>query len=285
MAVYRAKSGKVVSAPCGSGKTRAACHYIAARLADHPCLESFLYVAPSKQLIEQIRVQLEGLGVRVKVITSDSHPSEVVRAIVRHMQRFTQGGEVLLISHSACFGLPYFPKHAGWQVIIDEVPQLDNYYTPSTPQELAPLIEHLEIECFINEQVAQLRAKKRHAVKAFLDHAEDACPLVRKVLWDALSPNREIVVDHQAWQHAMNGVTMVPLISVLNCKPFEDSVLLGAHVEHSLVGAMLQRNGARLREHSSITSLLRYHQLLTSAGSPALHPICPRPSGMVEDVP
>ena len=106
---------RCVSAPCGSGKTWAACHHIAARLADQPCLESFLYVAPSKPLIEQIRVQLEALGVRVKVITSDSHPSAVVRAIVRHMQRFTQGGEVLLISHSACFGLPYFPKHAGWQ--------------------------------------------------------------------------------------------------------------------------------------------------------------------------
>ena len=90
--------------------------------------------------------------------------------------------------------------------MIDEIPQLDHYYTPSTPQELAPLIEHLEIEHFINEQVAQLRAKKRHAVKAFLDRAEDECPLVRKVLWDALSPNREIFVDHEAWQRAMDGV-------------------------------------------------------------------------------
>lgn len=275
---------RCVSAPCGSGKTRAACHYIAARLADQPCLDSFLYVAPSKQLIGQIRVQLEALGVKMKVITSDSHPSEVVRAIVRHMLRFTQGGEVLLISHSAYTGLPYFPRHAGWQVIIDEVPQLDNYYTPSTPQELGPLVEHLEIEGFINAKAVRLRAKKQHAVKAFLDRAGDECPLVRKVLWDALSPNREILVDYQAWQRAVRAPYdaqehCAPLISVLNDKPFENTVLMGAHVEYSLVGAMLQRNGARLREHAAITSLLRYRQYSPQlAARLSIHYVLDRPA-------
>ena len=156
-----------VSAPCSSGKTRAACRFIANRIAAAGCTESFVYVAPSKLLIEQVRAELGALGLDVVAITSDTNPRQVIKALLHHLQRFTEGGQVLLVSHQAYFGLPYFPQYGGWRALIDEVPQLDRFFTLAEPRDVALLISHLEPGPLITPWVAQLSLERSSGCHSF----------------------------------------------------------------------------------------------------------------------
>lgn len=139
---------------------------------------AFIYVAPSKLLLEQVRAELDALGADVVTITSDTDAGQVVKALLRHLQRFTEGGQVLLVSHQAYFGLPYFPQHGGWRALIDEVPQLDRFFTLAEPSDVALLISHLEPGRVITPRLAQLRVKTG---------VDDRTSSITKVFVDALS--------------------------------------------------------------------------------------------------
>jgi hypothetical protein len=260
-----------VSAPCSSGKTHAACRFIASRIAAAGCTESFIYVALSKLLLEQARTELDGLGVDVVAITSDTDPRQVVKALLRHLQRFTEGGQVLLVSHQAYFGLPYFPQHGGWRALIDEVPQLDRFFALAEPRDVALLISHLEPGRVITPRVAQLRVKHNSRLKAYLTGVDDRTSSIAKVFVDALSPNKDLYVDLESWNGALDSssateVKPMNVISILNERAFQGQILMGANVEHSLVGAMLRQNGVRFHSHQQISSGLRYRTYPTDLG-------------------
>jgi hypothetical protein len=261
-----------LSAPCSSGKTRAACRFIAKRIAAAGCTESFIYVAPSKLLLEQVRAELDGLGVDVVAITSDTDPKQVVKALLRHLQRFTEGGQVLLVSHQAYFGLPYFPQHGGWRAIIDEMPQLDRCFALAEPRDVALLISHLEQGPLITPRLAQLRVKHKSRLKTHLTGVDDRTSSIAKLFIDALSPNKDLYVDLESWNGALASSSAtetkpVNVISILNKRAFQGHILMGANVEHSLVGAMLRHNGVRFLSHQQITSGLRYRTYPTDLGS------------------
>lgn len=252
-----------VSAPCGSGKTHAACRFIAQRIAAPACTESFVYVAPSKRLLEQTQLELERLGISVAVLTSDTRPNKVIREILGYMQQFTEGRQVLLICHNAYFGLPYFPQHGGWRVIIDEIPQLDTFFSVTEPADVATITRHMEWGSSVNDRMAQLRVRGRSRLKRFLTEVDDKTCAVKKLLWDALSANKDIFVERSSWQSLLENPQLandqpLNLLSLLNERAFEGSILMGAHVENTLVGAMLRNKGARFLQHSQIARQLRY---------------------------
>ena len=62
-----------VSAPCSAGKKRAACRFIANRIAAAGCTESFYLRCTIEAALEQVRAELDALGADVVTITSDTN--------------------------------------------------------------------------------------------------------------------------------------------------------------------------------------------------------------------
>ena len=58
----------MVPAPCGGGKTYATCRYIAEQVDR----SNWMYVAPSIDLLNQTKSELESLGLTVDMITSEN---------------------------------------------------------------------------------------------------------------------------------------------------------------------------------------------------------------------
>ena len=110
-----------VSANCGAGKSHGACRYIQDNLFE----KNFLYVAPSLQLVTEIAGRLRSMGVSLRVITSETHPKGVKRAVMEALESAPELGCCLLVTWQAFADLPFFPKRADWQVVGGRDPQAD----------------------------------------------------------------------------------------------------------------------------------------------------------------
>ena len=107
----------------GGGKTFAALGY-AAKLA---AMGHRIAIAqPSTRLIEQSYSDFAERfpNIVASRITSETHPGDVTRAIIRHSRDVAGSttGEVVIISHAALLRLPYMHAQHEWDLIVDETP-------------------------------------------------------------------------------------------------------------------------------------------------------------------
>ena len=223
---------RFVSAPCGSGKTYAACEYIKANQS----LKNHIYVAPSLELIAETNKTLSDLGLKPRVITSDTHPGHVKGNIIKFLKDAAELGEVLLITWNAYVDLPYVNRRDNWQIIIDELPQLDRFYGWMLPRNLTFLTEHVDIdECSGNEQVSKVVVKNGDALQELLEsERDDVNELFREFFRDLLCPNKSVFVDTESWNrlaergefsdddnsNRLSFISMLKLQPVPRCDPF-----------------------------------------------------------------
>ncbi len=112
----------------GSGKTRALARY-ADRIARRG--HKVLFVQPTKHLIEKtIADELRPFDPHypIRAIHGDTalKPNSVVGDIVNHTQSTARdAGEILFITQTAFFRLPYIERRSDWVLLMDEVPQVD----------------------------------------------------------------------------------------------------------------------------------------------------------------
>ena len=61
------------------------------------------------------------MGAAPRVITSETHPKCVKRAVMEALESAPELGCCLLVTWQAFVDLPFFPKRGDWQVIVDEI--------------------------------------------------------------------------------------------------------------------------------------------------------------------
>lgn len=131
----------------GAGKTYALAQY-ANRLARYG--HKVLFVQPTKHLIDKtIEQELQPLNpvYPVRAIHGDTDvETTVVGEVVRHFQQAGDAGEVLFITHAAFFRLPFIQSKSEWVLIMDEVPQVDEFLEWNLPETHHLLTQHLDLE-------------------------------------------------------------------------------------------------------------------------------------------
>ena len=128
---------RIVSAPCSSGKTYSTCQHL--KQQQSRC--NWLYVAPSIKLLNQTALDLKRHGLKPALITSETHERPVMGSIMRHIACAEESGTVLLITWQSYQNLPFFENRQNWRVIIDEVPQVDNFYAIDLRQHMDQLTQ------------------------------------------------------------------------------------------------------------------------------------------------
>ena len=186
-----------VGGPCSSGKTHHTCDYIKERTYEG----NHLYVAPSNRLANQTAADLRKKGLNVLVINSESHPRNVRRQIIKAMEGAFEFGVVLVVSWQAYVDLPYVPELKDFQVIIDEIPQLDRFYPIRLlPQNVEQISEWVDIASSENEHVGVVEARDPDELQSYLeDDDDDVKDVFIDFLRDVASPNKTVYVDLKSW--------------------------------------------------------------------------------------
>ena len=143
-------------------------------------------------------------------------------------------------------------------------PQLDAYYSSCDPKVLAIFFEHLQ--CADENQVTALVPRLKSKLRKYLREAQDKRGPAEKLLWDVTSPNKAVYTNgpsfrsaYREWVADEGGpAPTLSFLCVLKPSAFERVTLMGAGIEHSLVGQMLSRAGFQLVPHKRISQHLRY---------------------------
>ena len=187
---------RYVSAECSRGKTLAACEYMAQKLI----FNNFLYVAPTKKLLQQTFATLQGMGVRPTLIDSDTTPKRVNAAIISYLKEAPDGGAVLLVTWNAYESLTYFHRPEDWVRIIDEVPQLDAFHPFTLPYNHHFLTDNIEISRTINDKIVEVAPKHRGALKRLLEKPhDDVHDHFRPLFLALLSKHKTVYLDANSW--------------------------------------------------------------------------------------
>lgn len=242
---YLDKIINTVSAPCGTGKTYATSKHI----QQHQIENNWLYVAPTKKLLDQTRKQLKAFGVSAVAIHSDN-TKKPTKAIMEHLKKCSSMGNVLLITWAAYSELPYFHKRDNWQVFIDEVPQIDQFYQYYLKEDAhkEELFKHLIVEHSVNENIGIIKAKgslKNHIE----NNQDDIDQKFRKLFQDVINPNKDVFVDMNSFYSG----DKFWFLSMVNPNVFKNATLLGANIEHSILYSWFKNyHGVEFQPHNKI---------------------------------
>ena len=239
------KKAYYVSAPCGSGKTLSLCHHIK---ADRE--RNILYVAPSVDLVNETRERLEVMGVHADVITTETHPKKVRRALTEYFEAAEDVGNLLLVTHKAYFGLPFFANRNNWSIFIDEIPQVTNPHTLEIPHHKDLLLKHVDVMPWKTDGLYILQAINRFGLRKLLDGPRDQInDQFRGLFENLVSENYITFIDKMSWEKLTSDKVFerkeekknrIYCVSMLNHKPFRRATILGANIERSLIRKWLE---------------------------------------------
>lgn len=263
-ALSNLRSIQFVSAPCSSGKTRAAIQYARNNLFER----NFVFVAPTYELIDQVKREFEALGITPIVITHRTLPGQVKWSLLDAILNLPSSGTVLICTWSAYGDLPYMPKGKSLSIFIDEIPQIDNFYSLRLPKNLSRLTELIDVlwstEC---RGIARVIPKDPAELSKLLRGIRDDCEdVLFDFQYDLISPNRDMFVDVESWRRIAidkqitkdNAANKIFFLSMLNANPFNNATVLGANFEDTMLKLWLERHHRlSLTPHAEIKSQLR----------------------------
>lgn len=231
---------KLVSSPCGSGKTTSTCDYI----RDHQFYSNHVYVAPTIKLLNQTEAMLKDRDIyNITKINSVDHPMGVKSEIIQYLNQASHEGEILLITLKSYLDLSYFHKKENWTVIIDEAPAVDCYYTFDLTNNNSYLKNLLEIKEIIKPGMGILQAKKKSELKKRIESKDVIDDQFKDLFRNILSKNYDVFCDVKSWNDLIDGDTKDPanntnrvyILAMLNPTKFENAVILGANLENTIM--------------------------------------------------
>jgi hypothetical protein len=114
------------------------------------------------------------MGVAPTVITHESHADHVKGQIIKFLNGSYEMDQVLLITWNAYVDLRYINRRGNWQIIIDEVPQLNRFYGWRLPRNLTFLTDDINLdETAAVNRLAKVMAKDENGLQKRLEAVRD----------------------------------------------------------------------------------------------------------------
>ena len=235
-----------VSAPCGTGKTTA----ITQHIATHQFENNWLYVTPTQRLMTSVAERFKSLGVDVKTISSETHKGTVLGSIYECLRHAPDEGMVVIITLEAYKSIAYFNRRENWQVVIDEIPQVDVCHQLTLPRNIEQISNRLQLARTINADISRVVAIDENALRQELAAVQDdVFDTFRELFIHALSDNYDTFVHTADWLRLVENkcftiderANQLSFVSMLKSRLFQDAILLGANVSDSLLYQWLKR--------------------------------------------
>jgi hypothetical protein len=196
-----------------------------------------------------------------------THDRAVATNINKYLNNAANFGHVLIVTKEAYKHIPYFNRRENWKSVIDEIPQVDVGHKLNLPRNMDKISSRVECGPEVNDHLVQIVAKDPKALRSELDAVKDDLDNVLREFYEHLiSDNYDTFVEIADWERLVEkenfssneNINELTCVSMLNTKLLQNSILLGANVEDSLLFHWLKRfHGLRMGPHDEITSRLR----------------------------
>jgi hypothetical protein len=258
-----------LGALAGAGKTYRLSRYAHDRVGRGG---KFLFAQPSKLLIDNtVRDEFGRLSeIPLRAIHGDNCASPTA-SIIAHSERAGNRGEVLMISQQALLRLPYFERKQDWTLIVDEIPQVDQFVEFTLPENGERLFPLLKAECSDDSRYALVRpadetARKMLAAMAENKHSDDVWKVFQEFCERVISPHWDTWVLDSQFQEMRSGASdrqRLQAFSLLKPSIFEGYqrvIIAGACFEESLLYRFWQSQRVDFRPMANLPLRYDTHQ-------------------------
>ncbi|MBM7323876.1 DEAD/DEAH box helicase family protein [Agrobacterium sp. S2] len=249
-----------VSACAGSGKTTTAMQAIGKGIK---LGEKFIVAQPTKQLIENTvgnqRNRISLGNVNIAVITSDRFPNQTHSEFIKAVQ--DDKIDVIFTTHSTVMSCWKIAGKSNWNLIIDEVPNVDVPFHANLSLTWDDWMKHVRVED-ANDADALLvypNAGSEETVQRWAwNELDDDVIAVTQSFWEMLvNPNYRLSITKADWQTAgYEGAaklhahgTLLPSI----LQGWNRVSIMGANFEHSLLHIVWSSMGVDFQPDNAIT--------------------------------
>ncbi|KAK46359.1 hypothetical protein BG58_11065 [Caballeronia jiangsuensis] len=267
-----------VDALAGAGKTTAAIKHA---LAQVEIGAKVAIVQPSTQLIDQTyNALVKSARPKTQITKYHTQCADSVKTTVsNHLRAAAPGvGEILLISHQTFLTLPYWHNAKDWDVIIDELPQIEDDWTANLPVNHAAFTSHVEVRrdsnkyCQITTKAGSETEVQRMAECLLNDQQDKIYQTVCQKLHNPQAWTTYVNVE--SWDKVVSGeemgkhqITTFSLLKPQSFNKYRTVTIMGAMFKDSVLYLLWQRE-VEFIEHAAIASNLsmRFHtngELLT----------------------
>ena len=262
---------------CGSGKTHAAIKTIRV----NPFQKTILAV-PTKNLVDQCHRDFEAAGIKKYTsITTDtlvSHRS-VANAVLTQTKLYNkEDGGSIITTHAA---MNFVPRNAiggkaEWNLINDEIPQVDFFYEPCIPNNFNKITDLIELgEKFIDD-IWTVKLKDKEAATKWLAGCHDDMDQIIQPIVSGLANDDMMLVRVSSWNKVISGekspdvvvgkrktggnkVFFLRLVTPASYSGFKSTTFMGANFTMSLFYDIWTRlMNVEFNAHPQITKRLRY---------------------------
>ena len=269
---------RTVNAPCGSGKTSAQCEHIANLFRGRG--GRFLYIVPTIDLSDQIKSTLKRFRVHpntIHNIHSDKTCPSVSNKIIQvaedlNRERFG----VLIIQLEALKILPYCPIKGDWEVIIDEVPQIDTYHRLEVPYYHNIVREFIELGDQVNGDLYEVKLKCNSSAIEVIHRVRDDYNNIHRALiqqllngekcytlkdnWDRMD-RKEICREKLGIGNDKNTLHFLCMLPPDRFLLSENTTLMGSNINYSICQKYWQeRCNIRFEENTDVKLQFRRHE-------------------------
>lgn len=270
-----------VNAPCGSGKT----HAILRIIIDNIQHSKYILAVPTINLAEEIYDQLSAQKVSpVTLVTSSTHPYEVISGITEAVKEINQlGNGLLIITQAAALEFPDFllKRLREWNLVFDEVPIVLDTFEITLPYNhslLSNLITPSISGLGSKSNLSKFKVKNPNQVKKFLQQdRDDANELIKKPVryiyegrhdvfassaaWDKMTSNK-IDPDPAIMKYGNSGnkIQFAFILKPFFLENFKTVTIAGAALNEAttLVYVWNKFYGVQFQTHKRITAQLRH---------------------------
>ncbi|MFZ4699117.1 MAG: hypothetical protein ACOYMG_03620, partial [Candidatus Methylumidiphilus sp.] len=195
---------------------------------------------------------------------STSHPGEVYESIIAHMTNWDNkrdGGCVVFITHTALWELPFIPYKANWDLIIDEIPNVDFEFHYNLPETYAWTTKCcLDIQEVGENLVVRLQPKPEALAQvkqwARNKYNDDVISVLQPLYKELVSPHSEVFVTRASWnrldQKGHGQLIAHGFKKPTICEGWKSVRIMGAHFTKSLLYYVWQSRGVTFERDTAI---------------------------------
>ena len=201
--------------------------------------------------------------------------NDVRGELMRYLKQPSKVGEVILVTQQCLFGLMHFHHASDWDLIVDEIPSVDDKIEIKLPKHFPMITDLIEVKS-TGAETSVVQAKDQASESILKGYAENTgddavANVFQEIARSLLSKHHVVEVHNQNYHRTIEGDTKdkngetIPLVFFIRMMPtifdeFRTTTIMGAVFNYSLLSQLWTNELVEFTEHKGITRGLSFSE-------------------------